>query len=91
MRRTTSCFGCSAALGRIGALSITITMQEGERGMATRHTVMLCWRCARQRDLVVRLTEPPSRRIFTQPNRSATRSTAAEPDPAPPLATRRIS
>ena len=86
MRRTTNCFGCSAPMGRIGALRITIAVQEGERGLATRYSVMLCWRCARQRDIVVRLAETPSRRLFTQPNLTATRGAPAAVEMPPPPA-----
>ncbi len=73
-------------MGRIGALRITIAVQEGERGLATRHGIMLCWRCARQRDLVVRLAETPSRRLFMQPNLAAVRSAPAQVDMPPPPA-----
>jgi hypothetical protein len=73
-------------MGRIGALRITIAVQEGERGLATRHAIMLCWRCARQRDLVVRLAETPSRRLFMQPNLAATRAAPAELNLPPPTA-----
>jgi len=71
-------------MGRIGALRITIAVQEGERGLATRHAIMLCRRCARQRDIVVRLAETPSRRVFMQPNPTATRAAPATDSGVPP-------
>jgi len=54
---------------------------------------MLCWRCARQRDIVVRLAETPSRRLFTQPNLSTARGASADVrmNPPPAIVTPRAS
>jgi hypothetical protein len=86
MRIMARCFGCTAEMGRIGALKITIAIQEGERGMATRQAILLCWRCARQRDLVLRLGEAPTRRLFMQPNRAAAARAAVADSELPPPA-----
>ncbi len=72
-------------MGRIGALRVTVAIQEGERGLASRQAIMLCWRCAKQRDLVLRLAESPPRRLFMQPNLTpAPRTPAQDPVLRPP-------